>query len=102
MTGHMTGQPFNSVNLLVKSWSSQCFQYLTLLATDWLKYAVVELHYNLFRVSEVRAGGGAAPAAGAALAPARSHHPTAADPASAAVGVGVTAARSARLRKINR
>ena len=30
LTGHMTGQPFNSVNLVVKSWSSQCFEYLTL------------------------------------------------------------------------
>ena len=30
LNGHMTGQPFNSVNLLVKSRSSQCFQYLTL------------------------------------------------------------------------
>ena len=31
LTGHMTGWPFNSVNLLVKSWSSQCFRYLTLM-----------------------------------------------------------------------
>ena len=30
----MTGQPFNSVNLLVKPRSSQCCQYLTLAATD--------------------------------------------------------------------
>ena len=30
LTGHVTGQPFNSVNLLVKSRSSQCCQYLTL------------------------------------------------------------------------
>ena len=34
LTGHMTGQPFNSVNLLVKSRSSQCFQYLTLLTAS--------------------------------------------------------------------
>ena len=33
LTGHMTGHPFNSVNLLVKSRPSQCFQYLTLVAT---------------------------------------------------------------------
>ena len=30
LNGHMTGQPFNSVNWLVKPWSSQCCQYLTL------------------------------------------------------------------------
>ena len=30
LAGHVTGQPFNSVNLLVNSWSSQCWQYLTL------------------------------------------------------------------------
>ena len=30
LTGHMTGQPFNSVNLLVKPRSSQSCQYLTL------------------------------------------------------------------------
>ena len=33
LTGHMTGQPFNSVNLLVKPRSSQCCQYLTLVGT---------------------------------------------------------------------
>ena len=31
LTGHMNGQPFNLVNLLVNSWSSQCCQYLTLM-----------------------------------------------------------------------
>ena len=36
LTGHMTGQPFNSVNLLVKSRSSQCFQYLTLVCILFL------------------------------------------------------------------
>ena len=34
LTGHMTGQPFNSVNWLVKPWSSQCCQYLTLIIRD--------------------------------------------------------------------
>ena len=38
LNGHMTGQPFNSVNWLVKPWSSQCCQYLTLALSSFLPF----------------------------------------------------------------